>query len=263
MAMEYVDVEIDEAVATVTLDRPAVRNAISEALATDLEDAIERSRDADARCLVLTGAGDAFCSGGDVEAMVQNQQREHSYEDRRARVERSVTRAVAALYTCPIPVVAKVDGAAYGAGAGLLLACDVQLARPDARVGFGFRRVGLAVDSGVSHLLPRYVGLNTAKELVFTGELLDADRARELGLFTRLFERASFEAGVESIVDTVAGGPTAALATSKRLLNDRQDSLQAATAAEARAQAVLLDSADHAEGAAAFLEGRDPDFECR
>jgi enoyl-CoA hydratase/carnithine racemase len=195
--------------------------------------------------------------------MVESQERDLGYEERRDLVERSVSRAVEAVYDCRLPVVAKLDGAAYGAGAGLLLACDVQLASPDARIGFGFRRVGLAVDSGVSHLLARYVGLNTAKELVFTGELLDADRARELGLVTRLFERDSFEEGVESVVETIAAGPTAALATSKELLNRPSASLARATDEEERAQAALLGSRDHAEGARAFIERREPSFEGR
>lgn len=263
MDTDDVDLEVSDRIATVTLDRPEVRNAISGSMAGELERIFDRVPETGARCVLLQGAGDAFCAGGDVSAMVEAQDEDTTHRERVTLVERSVSRAVEAVYDCQLPVLAKVDGAAYGAGAGLLLACDVQLGSPDAKIGFGFRRLGLAVDSGVSHLLPRYVGLNTAKELVFTGELVDADRARSLGLLTRLFERDSFEEGVDSIVETVASGPTAALATSKELLNRSQSSLSAATDDEERAQAWLLESADHVEGARAFLQEREPEFEGR
>lgn len=261
MDTDDVSLEVDDHVGTVTLDRPKVRNAISGSMAGELERIFDRVPETAARCVVLQGAGDAFCAGGDVGAMVEARDEEMTHRERVALVERSVSRAVEAVFDCPLPVLAKVDGAAYGAGAGLLLACDVQLGNPDAKVGFGFRRLGLAVDSGVSHLLPRYVGLNTAKELVFTGELVDADRARTLGLLTRLFERDSFEEGVGSVVETVASGPTAALGASKELLNRPQSSLAAATDDEERAQARLLESTDHVEGAQAFLQEREPEFE--
>lgn len=263
MTAEHVHVDVDGGIATVTLSRPEVRNALSTELAADLAETFERITDENARCVVLVGEGEAFCAGGDIQAMLAAREADLDHRDRVDLVSRSVSRAVTAVYECPLPVVAKIDGPAFGAGAGLALACDVQLASPDAKFGFGFRRVGLAVDSGVSHLLPRYVGVNRAKELVFTGELLDADRARELGLLVRLFERDSFEAGVSSVVETIADGPTAALSASKGLLNRSQDSLAAATDEEERVQARLLETRDHAEGAEAFLERREPEFEGR
>lgn len=263
MANNLVELDVDDGVARVTLDRPDARNAISASMAGDLVDTFERIEESNARCVVVAGAGDAFCAGGDVRAMLEAQEDQLGYEDRVSLVEQSVSRAVETVYECRLPTIAKLDGAAYGAGAGVLLACDVQLASPDGQIGFGFRRVGLATDSGVSYLLPKYVGINTAKELVFTGELLDADRARELGLVTRLFERDSFEEGVASIVETVASGPTAALAGSKDLLNRSHGSLSEATRDEARTQAVLLDTRDHAEGARAFVDQREPSFEGR
>jgi len=107
-----------------------------------------------------------------------------------------VNRAVGRVYECSLPTVAKIDGPAFGAGAGLAIACDIQLASPEAKISFGFRRVGLALDSGVSFLLPASSASNTAKGAeVFTGELVSADRARELGVFTRVFESHSFEGG--------------------------------------------------------------------
>jgi enoyl-CoA hydratase/carnithine racemase len=260
MELDHAQLDFADGVATVRLDRPDARNALSEGLAADLVRCFEEIERREARCVVLEGAGETFCAGGDIEAMIQGVEADVSPAERVELVTRSVNRAVRRVYECQLPTVAKLDGPAFGAGAGLAIACDMQLASPDASISFGFRRVGLAVDSGVSFLLPRLVGLNTAKELVYTGELLNADRARSLGLFSRVFEADSFEAGVANIVETIATGPTVALSTSKRLLNQQPDSFEAATANEAMGQAVALGSEDHAEGAAAFVEGREPDF---
>ncbi|MFB6073450.1 MAG: enoyl-CoA hydratase/isomerase family protein [Haloarculaceae archaeon] len=260
MSEEPVTCEIDGDVARITLDRPEARNALSADAAAALIDAVDAVENSDARCVVLAGSGPAFCAGGDVAAMLEAIETDTPPAERVEVVVRAVNRAIRRVYECPLPTVAKVDGPAFGAGAGLLLSCDVQLASPAAKVSFGFRRVGLAPDSGVSFLLPRYVGLNTAKELVFTGELVGADRARELGLFTRVFEDGEFEAGVANIVETIAGGPTVALTAAKRLLDGSHDSFEATTASEATAQGVAFSTRDHEEGARAFVEGREPDF---
>lgn len=257
---ETVSLDVDGPVATVTLNRPGVRNALSAEMAAELADAFKQIEESDVRCVELTGAGEAFCAGGDVDAMVDAQSRDVPPDERVEMVRKSVNRAVRAVWDCSLPVVATVDGPVFGAGAGLLLACDVQLASTRAKVGVGFRQVGLAVDSGVSYLLPQYVGTNVAKELVFTGEVIDADRARELGLFTRLFEDGEFEEGVDAILQTIANGPTAALSLSKQLLDRSPDSLEDALETEARYQALALETDDHAEGAAAFVERREPEF---
>lgn len=263
MESDLVLLDISDGLARVTLNRPDARNALSAAASDELIAAFDTIADSDARCVVLEGAGPAFCAGGDVQAMLDAIDGDVSPAERVHLVIRSVNRAVSRVYECEVPTVAAIDGPAFGAGAGLAIACDLQLASPAAKISFGFRRVGLALDSGVSFLLPRLVGLNRAKELVFTGELLDADRARELGLFTRVFEADSFEAGVENVVDTITTGPTVALTASKRLLNQRTDSFEAATAAESMAQGVAFSTDDHEEGAAAFVEGREPEFDGR
>ena len=263
MTDDAVHLRIDDEVATVTLNRPDVRNALTKPMAERLVERFETIADSDARCVVLAGAGSVFCAGGDIGAMVDGVANDVPVRERLRFVE-AIHDAVETVHDCRLPVVAKIDGPVLGAGAGLALACDVQLASPSARVGFGFRRVGLAMDSGVSYFLPRIVGPNKAKELVFTGELLDADSARELGIFTRLFEADSFEAGVDNIVESIASGPTVALGEAKRLLDRGPEStFESALDREAAAQGVAFTTADHREGATAFMEQREPEFEGR
>jgi enoyl-CoA hydratase/carnithine racemase len=264
MSEDAVHLDVTDGVATVTLDRPAVRNSLDEATAAGLVERFDAVADSEARCVVLEGAGSAFCAGGDVGAMIDDVATDEPPASRIEPVFGTINDVIETVHGCRLPVVAKIDGPAFGAGAGLALACDVQLASPEAKIGFGFRRVGLAVDSGVSYFLPRLVGPNKAKELVFTGQLLDADEARELGLFTRVFEPGSFEEGVDSIVSTIAEGPTVALAQSKRLLNrGLESSLEQALDREALAQGVAFSTDDHSEGATAFMEHREPEFDGR
>ncbi|WP_254278702.1 enoyl-CoA hydratase/isomerase family protein [Haloarcula marina] len=264
MSDDAVLLTIEDDVARVTLNRPDVRNALAADTAERLIERFETIADSDARCVVLEGAGPAFCAGGDVGAMIEGVASEQPPADRVELVVDVIHGAIEAVHDCRLPVVAKIDGATFGAGAGLALACDVQLASPDAKIGFGFRRVGLAIDSGVSYFLPRIVGPNKAKELVFTGELLDADTARELGIFTRLFEDESFDDAVENVVDTIAEGPTVALTQAKRLIDRGPEStFEQALDREATAQGLAFTTDDHEEGATAFMEQRDPEFEGR
>ncbi|MBX0323343.1 enoyl-CoA hydratase/isomerase family protein [Halomicroarcula sp. F13] len=264
MSDDAVLLTIEDDVATVTLNRPDVRNALAEETSERLIERFDTIADSDARCVVLEGAGPAFCAGGDVGAMVEGVAGDQPPAERVELVVSAIHGAIEAVHDCRLPVVAKIDGATFGAGAGLALACDVQLASPEAKIGFGFRRVGLAIDSGVSYFLPRLVGPNKAKELVFTGELLDADTARELGIFTRLFEADEFEDGVENMVETIAEGPTVALTQAKRLLDRGTEStFEQALDDEATAQGLAFTTADHEEGATAFMEQRSPEFEGR
>ncbi|MDS0258737.1 enoyl-CoA hydratase-related protein [Haloarcula sp. S1CR25-12] len=263
MTEDAVLLTVEDGVATVTLNRPDERNALAEPTAARLVERFDAIADSDARCVVVRGAGSAFCAGGDIGAMVEGVASEAPPADRMTFVT-AIQDAVETVHDCRLPVVAAIDGPAFGAGAGLALACDIQLASPDAKIGFGFRRVGLAVDSGVSYFLPRVVGPNKAKELVFTGELLDADTARELGLFTRLFEAESFEAGVENIVATIAEGPTVALSQAKQLIDrGAASTVEEALDREATAQGVAFTTADHEEGTTAFMAQREPEFEGR
>lgn len=264
MADDPVLLEIEDDVATATLNQPDRRNALSNAVMDGLVDALESVRDSDARCLVIRGAGGAFSAGGDVDRMRNRVETDMPADDAVRSIERRTASLVGEVYAFPVPTVAKIDGPAVGAGAGLALACDLQLASEEASMGFVFRHVGLTADAGVSALLPRLVGANVAKELLLTGEILDADRALELGLFNHVYPSDAFDDRVDELVDTIASGPTVALRHATRLVDAAAGrDFEAALRDEAAAQGIALGTDDHEEGVAAFLEGREPAFEGR
>ncbi len=256
--------ERDDGVATIRLNKPELRNALTIDVTDGIADAIEELEGTDTRCVVVEGAEGTFCAGGDVNAMMELQTGAWTLDEANRYIVRQTGRAVRRVAECEFPTVAKIDGAAVGAGAVLAIACDLQLMSDDARIGFDFRRVGLAVDSGASVLLPRLVGENVAMELVFTGEHLGADRAKELGLVNRVFPADEFDDRVAELVETIADGPTVALRTSKRLLRTNRDApLGEAIADEAAAQSAVFRSDDHTEGVESFLSKREPEFEGR
>lgn len=259
---ECVRLDFEDDVATVTLDHPDVRNALTSEVATGIMDAMAEVEKSEARCVVVTGAGGYFCAGGDVQAMLEGVEDDAPAHERVERIVEETAGAVEAVAACDLPTVAKLDGAAYGAGATLAIACDLLLASTDAKISFGFRQVGLSIDSGASYLLPRLVGENVAKELVYTGELIDAQRASDIGLFNRVYPAESFDSEANSLVERVASGPTVALQNSKRLLEQGFDStFEQAIRNEAAMQAISGGTHDHVEGVQAFAEHRDPDFD--
>lgn len=260
MSEDAVLLDIEDETATITLNNAGARNALSQEVSTGVIEAIGTIEESDARAVVITGAGDAFCSGGDVTAMMELMSGDAELYEAVRRIHQQTSRAVQRVYECHLPTVALLDGVAFGAGANLAIACDIQLGSSDAKIGFGFRNVGLAVDTGTSYLLPRLVGLNTAKELVFTGEVLNADRAEQLGLVNHVYHE-DFEEEAEAFIEQLADGPTVALEASKRALNQGlEQSLDQAMTREAAHQAAVFETHDHQEGASAFMERREPEF---
>jgi enoyl-CoA hydratase/carnithine racemase len=256
--------DVAEGVATLTLNQPSMRNALTGEISRGIIDALDGLEGGDARCLVIEGAGGAFSAGGDVNAMSERLAGEVPLEEAVQRVTQETSRAVKRLAEFYLPTVAKIDGVAFGAGANLAIACDVQLASDESRISFGFRQVGLAIDSGTSYFLPRIVGESTAKELVFTGELVEAERAESLGLFNHVYPDEEFDERADEFIEEIATGPTVALRTSKRLIRQGfESSLDQAMENEAAAQAAVFESHDHREGAEAFMANEEPDFEGR
>lgn len=262
MSDDPVLLDVEDGVATITLNQPERRNALSQEIGDGIYDALAEVEETDARCVVITGAGGAFCAGGDIDRMRRAFENQPPLHEQAHRLVRSTNRLIGRLVDIELPTVAKIDGPAVGAGANLAIACDLQLASERSVMGFVFRQVGLSVDAGTSYLLPRLVGENVAKELVFTGDIISAEEAAELGVVNHVYPDDEFDDQVDEMVEKIASGPTVALGHAKRLIGDGFDkSLREALRDEAHAQGLVFGSADHREGVEAFLEDRDPEFE--
>jgi enoyl-CoA hydratase/carnithine racemase len=253
MTAEQVLLSTDhDGVRTLTLNRPDRKNAINPQLWHELADALRATARDDVRVLVITGAGDAFCSGADISVP----------EDIHPRHKlRRLTDVALALHELAIPTIAKVTGVAVGAGWNLALGCDFVVATPESRFCQVFSKRGLSVDLGGSWLLPKLVGLQQAKRLVLLADMIDADEARSLGLVTWVKPADEINGFVDELAGRLAAGPPVALAQSKALLNDGADAtLRQALANEARAQPGNFATADSIEAYAAFAEKREPAF---
>jgi 2-(1,2-epoxy-1,2-dihydrophenyl)acetyl-CoA isomerase len=251
-------VEREGAVATVTLDRPDAMNALTRAsrraLARDLR---ALSGDAAVRCVVLTGAGRAFCSGQDLRE-------ENALEDVDITIRETYVPIIEALVQMPKPVIAAINGAAVGAGLSVALACDVRYLAEDAVLMMAFSNIALVPDSGGSWFLPRIVGYARAFELAATGRRVGSEEALALGLVQRVLPRDDVLPAAHELAAALAARPTLALGWTKRLLRAAEESpLADVMELEAQLQVAAVETHDHAEGVAAFLEKRAPRFEGR
>lgn len=252
---------VDGGVAVVTLNRPDALNAFAGDMRERLLEALDRiAGSPDVRVLVLTGAGRGFCSGGDVAFMRELLDRGAPYADLAPLVDTGAA-VVSRLAALHVPVIAAVNGVAAGAGANLMLACDVRLASDAARFGETFVRIGLHPDWGGSHALPRVVGEAKALELCWSGELVDAAEMLRLGLVQRVWPAAEFDAGWREWAARLAAAPvTSVRAIKANLRAARHRTLEQALAAESEAQRACWDSGDAAEGIRAFVDKRAPRF---
>lgn len=245
-------------IATLTLNRPDARNALDVLMRRELLSALDEvEADAEARVVVLTGAGGHFCAGGDVKSM---RERRHSAVEGRERVQ-MLNRLVTRLVDFPRPTIAMVDGYAVGAGCNLALCCDLVVASDRARFGEVFARIGLVPDGGGTWLLPRAVGLARAKELVFTADVIEAADALAMGLVNRVVPAGELVQATRALAERIAAGPPAVLRLAKHMLNRAASSdLAAALDLEAFSQGLAITGEDHQEGLRAFFEKRAPRF---
>ncbi len=257
-AVPTVLVERADGVATLTLNRPEARNAVDLAMRDALEAALgDLAADAGVRVLVVRGAGEHFCAGGDVKLMQARRMTAAEGEQRVA----ALNRAILALARFRTPTIAMVDGYAVGAGCNLALACDLVVAADRARFGQVFARLGLVPDGGGTWLLPRRIGLARAKELVFTAEVITAADAERLGLVNRVVPAGELAARTDALARRIADGPPRALAMAKSLLTrGLAVDLETSVHWEALVQGLMIESEDHREGLAAFFEKRPPRF---
>ena len=254
-----------------TLNRPERKNSISPELRDELIDALDDARnDADVRCVVITGAADAFCAGVDLGRSKVTKDASKGEGTRpdvdaiKDAMKRGFQRVIRAIWELDKPVIASVNGVAAGGGAQLALVSDLVIASEDARFIEIFVRRGLAVDSGGGWLLPRLVGLSKAKELVFFGDPISASDALAAGLINKVVPGSELESATREWAERLARGPTRSIGASKLLLNRALETdLATGLDEEATAQAKVSQTHDFSEGVRAFVEKRDPDFRGR
>lgn len=234
-------------------------NALDQAMVAELQRLIETSgEDSETRCLLLTGAGDVFCSGQDLAAFQQPLQEVRV----RWHLERTYNALILAIRRAEVPVVAAINGPVAGAGLGIALAADLRLAAERARFLFGFTGVGLTADSGVSLLLPVLVGLGRAAEMAYTNEPVTAEQALSLGLVSRVIPNQELDGAALEFAARLADGPTQAFALTKRAFNQAMlGELPAVLDHEAQLQEIASRTQDLQEGVQAFLEQRPPEFQ--
>lgn len=254
--------EFDDGIAWLTLNRPDRMNAISPELANALVEALTRLGEApEVAAVVLTGAGRAFCAGGDVTIMTTRN--DWTYEQRLNQLNH-VHRIPLALHNLPKPTIALVNGAAVGAGLSLALACDFRIAARSAKFAASFARVGLSGDYGGTWFMTQLVGTARTRELYFTAESVDAERAARDGMVNRVVEDAELVPEGRAFANRLRGGPRLALGYMKKNLNVAESaSLEDLLATEAIHQARVAMSDDHREGVKAFIEKRPADFRGR
>jgi 2-(1,2-epoxy-1,2-dihydrophenyl)acetyl-CoA isomerase len=262
MSFDTVEYRLDESrVATITMNRPDALNALSLQLSTDLDAAFQKAHADGARAIVFTGAGRAFCSGGDLREMQTMWQRE-------GRIEAFLEAPLGALHgvirrmrEMPIPIVAAVNGVCAGAGVNFALACDVVFAADDAVFREAFVRIGLTPDCGGTFFLPRAVGEKIATELFLTGDAVNAERAERIGMINRVVPSAELIVEAKAFAQKLAAGPTGSIGRIKQMMNATfSNDLDAQLALEHRLQIESGKGSDFKEGVSAFFEKRPPNF---
>lgn len=248
---------MEQGVATITLNRPDVYNALNDEITYELQDALKAvAKDAQVRVVVLTGEGKAFCSGQDLKAASGDQKRSFMQS-----LHKRYNPIVSAMRNLPKPIVCRLNGVAAGAGCSLALACDVIVASEDATLIEVFINIGLVPDSGSSYFLPRTVGMNKAFELCSMGNRVKAAEAVSIGLINKAVPAAELDQAVKFYTDYFAKAPTKSIGLIKKMLNKSVTStLEEMLEYEAYCQEIAGTSNDYKEGVTAFLEKRKPDF---
>ena len=253
--------EVNDGIATLTLNRPSVMNALTFEIYAQLRDLFAQLRHDDTvRVVILTGAGDSFCSGGDVHEIIG----ELLKRDMQGHLEftRMTGAVVQNMRLLDKPIIAALNGMTAGAGSVLALASDLRIASEKARFAFLFTKVGLTgADMGAGYLLPRIVGLGRAAELLLFGDTIDVQTAEKYGLVNKIVPHDELLSTAQAWAKRLAHGPTLALSMTKRMLNSELDiDLASAIEGEAQAQALMLMGEDHRRFYEAFLAKEKPTF---
>lgn len=258
MDFKFIKYELSNGIATITLNRPEVYNALNDAITYELQDAFKQvARDAEARVVVLTGEGKAFCSGQDLKAVSGSEKRSFLQS-----LHKRYNPLITLMQTLPKPIICRLNGVAAGAGCSIALACDLIIAAEEATLIEVFINIGLVPDSGSSYFLPRIVGRAKAFEMCTMGSRIKGKEAEALGLVNKAVPADQLDAVVAEYANYYAGAPTKAIGLIKKMLNrSTSSSLEEMLDYEAYCQEIAGSSADYKEGVAAFLEKRKPVFQ--
>ncbi len=252
-----IQISTQDGIYTIMFNRPAVFNSFNQEMGRAFQEALDgAAADHSVRCVIITGKGKAFCAGQDLKEVTApdapdfNEIVEHTYNESIRRI-RSIEK----------PIVAAVNGVAAGAGANIALACDLTVARHSAFFIQAFSKIGLIPDSGGTWFLPRLVGMQRAAALTFLGDKLSATEAETMGLIYRSVADDDFDAEIRALTNRIAQMPTRGLALTKRAFNlGWQADLSDHLTTERDLQMEASRTHDYAEGVAAFLEKRSPQF---
>lgn len=256
-SFQFLTYQVANGVATITLNRPEVYNALNDEITFELQDALKTvARDEQVRVVVLTGEGKAFCSGQDLKAASGDQKRSFLQS-----LHKRYNPIIRAMRELPKPIVGRVNGVAAGAGCSLALACDVIVAAEEATFIEVFINIGLVPDSGSSYFLPRTVGSVKAFEMCSMGSRVKATEAQAIGLINKAVPADQLDEAVKGYTDYYAAAPTKSIGIIKKMLNkSTTSSLEQMLEYEAYCQEIAGSSQDYKEGVTAFLEKRKPNF---
>ena len=261
MEFEHLLYNVDNLVAKITLNRPETLNALTPSMRKSFAAALELAENDDSvRVIVITGAGKGFCSGGDVKAMNEARKlgKASALED---QIDPIRDRIVTAIRDSTKPIIAAVNGAAAGAGMNIALACDIRIASDTAKFGETFAKRGLHPDWGGTYFLPRIVGMAKACELIWSGKMIQASEALELGIVSQLETPEALMTTTLEMANSFAAGPPIAIRMAKRAMYRSMDTtLREALEFETYAQNTCSGTQDAKEGIAAFVEKREPVF---
>lgn len=252
--------ELENGIATISLNRPEVFNSLNEKMHGELKDVLKKvQQDKNLRVLIITGEGKAFCAGQDLNDRSVNNNT--SQPDLGESIEKKYNPLIKSIYNLKIPVICKVNGVAAGAGVGIALACDFVVASEKASFIQAFCKIGLVPDSGNSFFLPKLVGIARAKELCMLGDKLDAKKALDYGLIYKVFANDEIDKEVEKLAEHFSTAPTYGLSLIKKALNESfENSFEEQLELEKNLQRIAGYSNDYKEGVDAFLEKRAPNF---
>ncbi|WP_255152169.1 enoyl-CoA hydratase/isomerase family protein [Halorarius halobius] len=248
---DHLDVSVDSDVFRITFNRPERLNAVNRNVHEELSTVFEDAQESEARVVVVTGAGDAFCAGGDIKAM--NEDEQYSYHEPQSIIKGMVN--------CEKPIIGRVNGDAVGLGATLALFCDIVIASTDARFGDTHVKVGLSAGDGGGIIWPLLIGPNKAKEFLMTGKLISAEEAEELGLINHAVEPDELDAKVTELVDELATGSQVAIQYTKMSINSMlEDAVNSALLKSLALERNTMHHPDHAHAVEAFKNGEQPNF---